>query len=250
MCNYICISNSTNINNFPKYSKLINLIQIILNSLIIFFTFLCFISCNLDYIIKTGYIYYINNIFFCFLMLLVSVFIYYYNKKKELINNKKQASIYFIMVCFCVTMINCFITLIVVVKLKRNYISKRYNNYYIKEISLIKQAKLLFIYLLIIFVLYLSLGIFYLINTTLIYNWRTIALTNEFNNEYNNRGNMSYLSTKSDINDNNQDIIINNLNEGNKNNNFCFLSQNIINKIEKEFEDKECQTSIKGIINK
>jgi hypothetical protein len=53
------------------------------------------------------------------------------------------------------------------------------------------------------------------------------------------------MSTRPDINDNSQEIIINNLNEGNKNNNFYYLSQNIINKFEKEYEEKGVQTIIK-----
>ena len=68
---------------------------------------------------------------------------------------------------------------------------------------------------------------------------------NDANNVYRNNGNLSYMSTRPDINDNSQEIIINNLNEGNKNNNFYFLSQNVINKFEKEFEEKEVQTVIK-----
>ena len=57
----------------------------------------------------------------------------------------------------------------------------------------------------------------------------------------------SYLSTKPDFDDNGQEIAVENLNDGNKDNNFIYVSRNIINKIEKEYEDKGTQTNIKGI---
>ena len=86
-----------------------------------------------------------------------------------------------------------------------------------------------------------------LIYSLLIYKLRLIAIRNDLNNVYHNNGNISYMSTKSDVNDNSREIIINNLNEENKkNNNFFFFSQNLINKFEKEYEDKGIQAVIKG----
>ncbi len=252
MCQFTCTCqcNSIYINNCTKISNLLNLIQIILNFLLILFNVLRFTSFSLDFILKTGYIFNINNIFFCFLMLLISVLIKFYAKKNYLIKDKKQTSLYFILLCFFVTSINCILSYFSISKIRSTYLSNRYNNYYNKYNNELKQIKLLFFYLIIIFGLYLILGVSYFISSFSLYHLGNIIFNNDINNEYNNRNNISYLSTKSDINDNNQDIIINNLNERKKNNNFYFFSQNIINQIEKEYEDKDSQTNIKGIMNK
>ena len=251
MCYSFWLINSLNTNKFAKYSNILCIIQFILNCLIIIVSILCFISCNLDLIIKSGYSFYVNNIFFCFIMLLITILIKYYNNKNILIKDKKQTSFILICFCLCITVIKCFTTLISIAKIKRIYRSIKLENlYYYKKYSkliIYKQANLLFIYVLILFGFFIFLGIFWLIYILLIYNLRIIILNNDLNNIYNNSSNISYISTKPDIEDNSQEIAINNLNDGYKNNNFIYFSKNVINKIEKEFEDKESQTNIKGI---
>ena len=253
MCNSYCLLNSFNTNKFAKYSFILNIIQLIINFLIIICTLLCFISCNLDLIIRTGYSYYIKNILYCLLTILIILLIFYYQNKNLLIKDKKQTC--FILICLSASMnfMKCFTTLFLIGRVKRIYRTYKNQNkyYYGDEYNLgNKQTNLLLIYILILFGLFLFLGIFWLIYLYLLYNLRVIILNNDFNNVYNNRTNNSYISTKPDFEDNSQEIVINSLNDGNKNNNFIYFSQKIINNIEKEYEDKECQTIIKGIISK
>ena len=247
MCNSFCIFSHLNTNKFIKYSNILNILQIIINSFIIIISLLCFISCNLDLIIKTGYSNYINNIFFCLFMLIIIALIKYYHYKKILIKDKKQTSLILICLCFCVTITKCFSCLFAISKMIRIYRLIKIENS--KEIfKVYKQADLLLIYLIILLGLFIILGIFWLIYMILIYNLRIIILNNDINNIYYNRNNISYMSTKPDLDDNSQEIAINNLNEGYKNNNFNYFSQNIINNIQKEYENKEAQTNIKGLI--
>jgi ABC-type microcin C transport system permease subunit YejE len=162
--------------------------------------------------------------------------------------DKKQASIFIVFACFWVSIIFCFLSLVAIGKLKTKFKSRLfeyYSNH--KNYEVVKQIKILFIYLIIILASYLILTIVWLINITLIYNFK-INVYNNAVNDYDYGNNISYLSTQSDLNENNQENIINNINDENKKNNICFLSQNIINKIEKEFKDNGCQTIIKANI--
>ena len=80
----------------------------------------------------------------------------------------------------------------------------------------------------------------------MIYNLRVVILNDERNNiNIYNRNNLSYLSTKTDLGDNSREVIINNLS---KENNFYYFSDNIINEVQKDYEDKEIQTNIKGLV--
>ena len=240
MCKFRFRNNSININYFAERSNSLNFIQIILNSLQILLNLLCFISCSFDLILETGYLNYIHNIFCCFLMILISILINYYAKENYLRKDKKLSTRYFISLCISVTSVNFLLSFRSFLALRYTYLSSKfYNN---KTNNELKQIKLLYIYSIIMLSLYTILDALYFIYIDL------FRIINFFDNDL--RNNISYLSTKSDINDNNQDIIINNLNERKKNNNFYFFSQNIINQIEKEYEDKESQTNIKGIMNK
>ena len=251
MCNSNLLFNSLTTNKFLQYSFILTIIQIIIISLIILFTILCFISCNLSFIIKTGYSYYINNIFFGLIILSIIILIIFYQKKKILIKDKKQASIFFYMICISISITKSFTSFVTIGKLRNLYsLIKKWNlTYQISYAKMYKEYNILFAYLIILLGLYLIYGLFCLIHIILISKLRVIILNNNLNNDYyNNNNNLSHLSTKPDFDDNSHEIIINNLNEGNKNNNFYFLSQNIINKIKKEYEDKGTQTNIKGII--
>ena len=250
MCNSICIIRSLTTNKFEKYSRFLNFLQIILNSFIILFTILCFSSCELNLIIKTGYSNYINNILFSLIMILIIILIKYYHHKNYLIKDKKQTSFILIFLCLSITIIKFFNLLIAITKLNRIYSIKKNDIYsYQKDYNKVyKQIKKLSIYLSILLSLFFILGIFWLIYLILFFNLRIIILNNDINNAYFNRNNISYISTKPEVDDNSQDIIINNINEDSKNNNFNYLSQNIINKIQKEYENKEVQTNIKGIL--
>lgn len=250
MCNSYCIITSLTTNNFTKYSLVLNVIIIILNIIIIFISILCLISCEIDLIIKTGYMNYTNNILLCILFILGLLLIEFYRKKNYLLKDKKQISIIIIMVSLVMSVMKCFSSLIAIAKIKRIYESIKIQSNYKNDRyeKLYKQVNLLLGYILTLFGLFIILSIFLIIYTLLIYNLRIIIFNNDVNNVYNNRNNISYLSTQPDISDNSNEIIINNINERNKNNNFYYLSQNIINKVEKDYEDKESQTIIKGII--
>lgn len=250
MCNSYCIITSLTTNNFTKYSLVLNVIIIILNIIIIFISILCLISCEIDLIIKTGYMNYTNNILLCILFILGLLLIEFYRKKNYLLKDKKQISIIIIMVSLVMSVMKCFSSLIALAKIKRIYESIKIQSNYKNDRyeKLYKQVNLLLGYILTFFGLFIILSIFLIIYTLLIYNLRIIIFNNDVNNVYNNRNNISYLSTQPDISDNSNEIIINNINERNKNNNFYYLSQNIINKVEKDYEDKESQTIIKGII--
>ena len=251
MCYISCLFNSLTSNKFLKYSFILNIMQIIINSLIIIFTLLCFISCNLDLIIKTGYTFYINNIFFCVIILLITILIIFYSKKEYLIKEKKQSSIFLIIICLSISAIKFFTSLFTFLKNKRLYklINTWKYTYQSGYLKIYKDYNILFTYLLVILVLFFINGILWLLYAILISHLRIIIINNNANNNYYNSNNLSHLSTKSDFDDNNSEIIINNLNEGSKNNNFYYLSENIINNIKKEFEDKESQTIIKSKIN-
>lgn len=247
MCNG-CIINSLTTNEIIKYCFFMNIIQLVISIFILFFSFLCFIVSNLDLIIKTGYMTYINNILFTIIFILIIILLEFYRKKNFLIKDKKQISIALVMICICISIFKFFSSLIIISKVKHIYLlikdeKSNKNNEYKK---LLDQINLLFIFLLIILGLFFIMSIFWILYTVLIHNMR-IIIYNDGNNSFYNRNNNSYLSTKPDIIDNSNEIIINNLNEGNKNNNFYFFSQNIINKFEKEYEDKGSQTIIKGI---
>ena len=250
MCNSYCIITSLTTNNFTKYSLVLNVIIIILNIIIIFISILCLISCEIDLIIKTGYMNYTNNILLCILFILGLLLIEFYRKKNYLLKDKKQISIIIIMVSLIMSVLKCFSSLIALAKIKRIYESIKIQSNYKNDRyeKLYKQVNLLLGYILTLFGLFIILSIFLIIYTLLIYNLRIIIFNNDVNNVYNNRNNISYLSTQPDISDNSNEIIINNINERNKNNNFYYLSKNIINKVEKDYEDKESQTIIKGII--
>ena len=239
MCYSNFILNSLSRNNFKKYSFILNIIQLSISFIIMLINLLIFIICDMSLIIKTGLFSYINNIFLCILIILSLLIIEYYRRNNNLTKEKKQTTIILIFFCVLMTIIKCLTSLITIAKIEQIYLLNKNNQ------RKSNQTKLMFGITMATFGLYAASGIILIIYILFIYNLRIIIFNNDVNNAYRNNGNLSYMSTKPDINDNSQEIIINNLNEGNKNNNFYFLSQNIINKFEKEFEEKEVQTVIK-----
>lgn len=241
MCTSCCRINSLTLNKFNKYSFLINILQISISSIIIFINLLFFIICNKTLMIKTGFLSYINNIFLSLLIISSILLIEFYRKRNNLTKEKKSVSI--ILICFSMFMsiFKTFSSLIDITKINQIY------NFYKSDKDDFTQFKIIFGITLMTLGLYVFSVIILIIYTLLIYRLRLIVFRNDLNNVYHNNGNISYMSTKTDVNDNSQEIIINNLNEGNKkNNNFFFFSQNLINKFEKEYEDKGSQTVAKG----
>ena len=238
MCNSCCRLNSLTLDKFNKYSFLINIFQISISSLIIFINLLIFIICNKSLIIRIGFMSYVNNIFLSLLIIPSIILIELYRKRNNLTKEKKSTSMILISFSLFMSIYKLFSTLIEISKLHQiNYLFRNEKNYFI-QIKFILGVNIMnlgfYIFSIIILLIY----------SLLIYKIRLIAFHNDLNNVYHNNGNISYMSTKSDVNDNSREIIINNLNEGNKkNNNFFFFSQNLINKFEKEYEDKECQTN-------
>ena len=248
MCNSLCIFNSINKKIFLKYSKVLNFSLALFNTSIIIVTLLCFISCNLDLIIITGYTNYINNIFFGLIMLSIIMLIVFYIYKQNFVNEKKQTSIILATICLCIVLIKIFSSLVIIGKLRSRFELIKKIEFASKKSykESLNQSKLLLIYILIIFGLYIITGIFWLFYIVLIYNLRVVILNDERNNiNIYNRNNLSYLSTKTDLGDNSREVIINNLS---KENNFYYFSDNIINKVQKDYEDKEIQTNIKGLV--
>ena len=243
MCYSYCRINSLTTDRFNKYSFLINIFQLSISSIIIFINLFVFIICDMDLIIKTGFMSYVNNIFLSFLIIPSIILIEIYRKRNSLTKEKKGVS--FILISFS-SFISIYKSLSSLME-----ISKLYRIYYLSkgDKNLLIQIKIILGIKIMTLLLYIFSFIILLIYTLLLFKLRQIAIHNDLNNVYHNNGNISYMSTKSDVNDNSREIIINNLNEGNKkNNNFFFFSQNLINKFEKEYEDKECQTTIKGNI--
>ena len=238
MCNSCCRLNSLTLDKFNKYSFLINILQISISSLIIFINLLIFIICNKSLIIRIGFMSYVNNIFLSLLIIPSIIIIELYRKRNNLTKEKKSTSMILISFSLFMSIYKLFSTLIEISKLHQiNYLFRNEKNYFI-QIKFILGVNIMNLGL------YIFSIIILLIYSLLIYKIRLIAFHNDLNNVYHNNGNISYMSTKSDVNDNSREIIINNLNEGNKkNNNFFFFSQNLINKFEKEYEDKECQTN-------
>ena len=239
MCYSNCILNSLTRNNFKKCSVILNIIQLSISLIILLINLLIFIICDMDLIIKTGFSSYINNIFLCILIILSLFIIEYYRRNNNLTKDKKQATFTLIFICELMTILKCFSSLITIAEIDRIYLRNKI------EQRKCNQIKLMLGIIIATFGLYIASGIILIIYILLIYNLRIIIFNNDVNNINRNNGNLSYMSTRPDINDNSQEIIINNLNEGNKNNNFYYLSQNIINKFEKEYEEKEVQTIIK-----
>ena len=242
MCYSHCILTSLTRNNFKKYSFILNIIQISISFIILLINLLIFKICDMYLIIKTGFMSYANNIFLSILIMLSFLIIEYYGRRNNLEKDKKQTTIALICSCVLMTIIKCFSSLIAIAKIDRIYIQTKVDQ------RLFSQTNLMLGITIVTFGCYITSVIILIIYILLIYNLRIIIFNNDANNINRNNGNLSYMSTRPDINDNSQEIIINNLNEGNKNNNFYFLSQNIINKFEKEYEEKEAQTIIKGII--
>ena len=240
MANSCCRLNSLTLVKFNKYSFLINILQISISSLIIFINLLFFIICNNSLIIKIGFMSYVNNIFFSFLIISSIILIEFYRKRNNLTKEKKSTTIILISFSLFMSIYKLFSTFIEISKLHQiNHLLRNEKNLFI-------QIKFMLGINIMNLGLYIFSIIILLIYSFLIYKLRLIAFHNDLNNVYHNNGNISYMSTKSDVNDNSREIIINNLNEGNKkNNNFFFFSQNLINKFEKEYEDKECQTNFK-----
>ena len=242
MCYSHCILTSLTRNNFKKYSFILNIIQISISFIILLINLLIFKICDMYLIIKTGFMSYANNIFLSILIMLSFLIIEFYRRRNNLEKDKKQTTIALICSCVLMTIIKCFSSLIAIAKIDRIYIQTKVDQ------RLFSQTNLMLGITIVTFGCYITSVIILIIYILIIYNLRIIIFNNDANNVNRNNGNLSYMSTRPDINDNSQEIIINNLNEGNKNNNFYFLSQNIINKFEKEYEEKEAQTIIKGII--
>jgi hypothetical protein len=186
---------------------------------------------------------YVNNIFLSLLILPTIILIDFYRKRNNLQKEKKGASFILINFILFMSIYKVFSSLIEISKLYHKY--KLFKG----EKNILFQIEIMLGVNLMNLGSYIFSVITLLIYTLLIYKLRLIVIQNDLNNVYHNNGNISYMSTKSDVNDNSREIIINNLNEENKkNNNFFFFSQNLINKFEKEYEDKGIQAVIKGNI--
>ena len=248
MCPCRCLINSLNEKNFAKLSIILNILIILINSLIIIINLSCFFFPSLELIIKTGVHNYINNIFYPLIILSIIILIIYYRQKKQL-QKKKRVSMFLFLFCFFFAIFqissnessSSLLKSLYKETSKKGFDSNEAYKKFKKETSFLSTS------LSEIICLYVLLEIFLLVYFCLIYNLRIVLFQQEFNDNFRDFGNINNLSTGPDINDDSQEIVINNLNAGSKNNNFYFFSEKIINGLEKTYEDKEIQTNIKGL---
>ena len=242
MCRFNRIFNNSALNKFSCISLIFDALIISLNLVILFFIFLCLIQEKYQVLLKTEMLSYINNILLCILMLVIIALIEYYRCKNYLIKTKVNASIIFLSTC-------CFISIIEFIKSFDSILSiKKYMLLYnigkrailnddIYELNkrMNKQKK----YLTIISVIFIFLEIVYIIYIITIYNMKIVYFSLNFNNDER----FDDVSTEVDIsaNQNGNQIGISDLNIGKIKCSY-FISQKIVDKIEKEYKDKYTQT--------
>ncbi len=244
MCKCTRIFRNISLEKCSKISLVLNLSLILLNLVIIFFTFLCIIKDEKGIILKTEILSYINNIFFCVIMIMILSLIEYYRYKKYLIKSKIKASFSFISVCAFISAIKFMDVFDSITKINRYMllfnVNKKtvYNDFAIQITKQIQNQKKYLIIILITFIIILVLNVIYIIA---LFNMNIIFLNINFNLAQND-DKISNVSTEVDVsNDNENNISIINFDKIKYK---YYLSETIINKIEKEYKDKMTQTSM------
>ena len=241
-CNRII--RSINLEKCSKISLILNLSLILLNIAIIIITLLCFIKDKYEIILKSEMLSYINNIFYCVIMIMVLILVEYYRCKKLLIKRKIKTSVSLFSLCAFISAIKFMdvfgsITKINRYKLLYNLNKKIvHNDYAIELTKQIKKQKAYLIMISVIFIIILILNIVYIIA---LFNMNIIVLNINFNN-IQNGDIISNVSTEVDIN-NNDDNNISNINIDKIRCQY-YLSEKIMDKIEKEYKDQKTQTNM------
>ena len=240
MCKCDRIFRNITLEKCSKISFVFNLLLMLLNIVIIFLTLLCFIQDKYGIIFKTEMLTFINNIFCCLVMIILIIYIEYYRCKNLLMKRKIKACFIFIIACNIISAIKFIevfdsITKINRYKLLFNINKTIYNDYTIQLSKQLNNQKKYLIIIAITFIVQLILSIMYIIA---LFNMNIIFINHNIIVQIDDRN--CNESTEVDIS-NNDENIINNLNIDKIKYKY-YLSENIINKIEKVFKEQATQT--------
>ena len=242
MCRCLRIFNNISLEKCSKISLAFNLIIILLNILIIFFTLLCLIQDKYEIMLKPEVLSCVNNILFCCLMIIGMIFIEYYRFTGSLIQRKIKSSIIFLSACTFISIIK-FIDIfdsitnlnrfMLLFRRNKRTIPNEHNHQLNKEVNKEKR------YLMIISILLVLLAIDYIIYIISLFNMEILYYSINLNAQ--NDPKIIDASTEVDINIDNNDNFLNNLNADRIRYTY-YLSQNIVYKLEKDFKDESTQT--------
>ena len=244
MCKCNRIFRNISLEKCSKISLVLNLSLILLNLVIIFFTLLCFIKDKKGIILKTEMLSYINNIFFCIIMIILLILIEYYRCTKYLIKSKIKASLTFISACAFISAIKFMDVFDSITKINRYMslfnVNKKtvYNDYAIQISRQISNQKKYLIIILVTFIILLVLNVIYIIA---LFNMNIIFININFNLAQND-DKISSVSTEVDISNDNENNISNISFDKIKYK--YYLSETIMNKIEKEYNNQMTQTNM------
>ena len=245
MCKCKRIFRNVTLEKCSKISFVFNLSLTLLNITIIIFTSLCFIQDKYDIILKTEMMSYINNIFFCVIMISFLILIEFYRCKKFLIKRKIKSSLILMTSCTFISAIKIMDVFDSITKINRymllfNFKKNSNIDFVMKLTKQINKQKTYLIIILVIFTITFLLYIFYAIS---LFNMSIIYMNINFNNAQND-DKISNISTEVDISNDNNENNISDINIDKIKYKY-YLSENIMNKIEKEYKDKMTQTIAK-----
>ena len=229
------------IEKIEKIFPAINLFIILFNLVIIFLVLVCLIQDKYEIYLKTGILSFINHIFFSFIKIILFILLEYYSCKNRLIRKKRSVSLIISIACFITSLTKSFSVFDPINKInkyKSLYIVNKttiYNKYIIPNKQINKQKK----YLTLIFIMLIAqLALFAIYIILICYINILFDNNNEINSQVDNI--ISEQSTEVEVN-NDDENIINYLNNGKIKYKY-YLSENIMNKIEKEYKDQMTQT--------
>lgn len=226
MCNILKNFNLS-LNN-DKILKILYVVNVIIFSvfiLIIISSIFSLISFDYSLISQIGYISFINNVFLSILGISLIGLVEYYRTKNFLIKDKKTPSFFILFFCIVLGLIKLLSSLGLLLRFKS-----------IKN----REIKNLLIIIYIIFSFYVLLEIFLIIDSFLLQLMKKNIIRMQINNRYIST-NESNISTKPDIIENSNEILIDNYHNKDM---FFYISQKVINNVQKEFINKEIQTII------
>ena len=229
------------IEKIEKIFPAINLFIILFNLVIIFLVLVCLIQDKYEIYLKTGILSFINHIFFSFIKIILFILLEYYSCKNRLIRKKRSVSLIISIACFITSLTKSFSVFDPINKINKykslSNLNKTtiYNNYNIPKNQINKQKQ----YLTLIFIMLIAqLALFAIYIIFICYINILFDNNNEINAQIDNI--ISEQSTEVEVN-NDDENIINYLNNGKIKYKY-YLSENIMNKIEKEYKDQMTQT--------
>ena len=229
------------IEKIEKIFPAINLFIILFNLVIIFLVLVCLIQDKYEIYLKTGILSFINHIFFSFIKIILFILLEYYSCKNRLIRKKRSVSLIISIACFITSLTKSFSVFDPINKINKYKslfnVNKTtiYNKYIIPNKQINKQKK----YLTLIFIMLIAqLALFAIYIILICYINILFDNNNEINSQVDNI--ISEQSTEVEVN-NDDENIINYLNNGKIRYKY-YLSENIMNKIEKEYKDQMTQT--------